>query len=141
MPHARSLCARLVGALASAYLLSLVTPDGAAAADQVVSDCSTDADLRAKLTAMQGEEGTLTFDCGAAPVTLLLTDGVAPDGELPLIFKDVIVDSGGTVTLSGAISSRIFQVAGAGALTLRRLHLTQQDVPAHCARSNPGDGA
>ncbi len=90
------------------------------AADQVVSDCANDVDLRAAiLDAQANAGGTITFDCGTEPVTITL-DGTV----LPTITGPIVVDGGGRVTLDAAGDSRIFLVNPGGALTLRNLTLT-----------------
>jgi hypothetical protein len=88
------------------------------AADEVVGDCSTDAELRTKLASMQsGEGGTLTFACGASSV-IELTGGVLPE-----IFRETTIDGGGAITLNGS-AHRILQVDVSGSLTLKHINLT-----------------
>jgi hypothetical protein len=91
----------------------------AGAADQVVSNCSNDAELRSKLAVMQSSGGgTLTFACGAGPAIIVLGGGT-----LPVIVSATTIDGGGTVSLSGGNAVRLLQVDAFGALTLRRLKL------------------
>lgn len=118
-------CARGVhhgGWLATVRVLIVLMLASAAigqAADEVVGDCSTDSELRAKLTSMQsGEGGTLTFACGASS-EIELTGGVLPE-----IFTATTIDGGGAITLNGRGMHQIFQVDFSGSLTLKHIHLT-----------------
>jgi hypothetical protein len=88
------------------------------AADQLVSDCSSDAELRTKLAAMQSDGGTLSFNCGVA--TIVLTGGV-----LPTITGNMTIDGGGTITLSGNEASRILVIDSVGQLGLNNITLTK----------------
>ena len=89
------------------------------AANEIVTDCSNETQLRTKLTAMQNSSGgTLTFSCGTAIIVLTA-------GPLPTITKNTIVDGGGKITLSGGNSSRLFYVNGGAALTLKNLTVTR----------------
>jgi hypothetical protein len=60
----------------------------------------TEAALRAAATA----GGVIVFDCGAAPVTITVTSQIS-------FANETVIDGGGTVTLSGGGSSRIFYLA------------------------------
>jgi predicted outer membrane repeat protein len=84
--------------------------------DQVVTSCASEADLRAKLDAVQeAGGGTITFSCGTATVPL----------QNPLaITEPTTVDGGGTITLSGGGDRRIFTVAVGATALLERLVLT-----------------
>lgn len=85
------------------------------AADQVVTDCSTEAQLQQKiLDAQSSGGGTITFTCGPA------TKIDVPIG-LPSIIKDVTIDGGNTIELDGHYATRIFNVVGA--LTLKNITL------------------
>lgn len=90
------------------------------AADQVVGDCSTDTELRAKLADMQSgdEGGTLTFNCAASSVIELT------GGTLPEIFRATTIDGGGTITLNGRGTYQIFEIDFSGSLTLQHIKLT-----------------
>lgn len=89
------------------------------AADEVVGDCSTDSELRAKLASMQsGEGGTLTFACGASSEIELTADVLAE------IFRPTTIDGGGAITLNGRGRHQIFQVDSSGSLTLKHIRLT-----------------
>lgn len=103
-------------------LASLTLLAGAAigqAADQVVGDCSTDTELRAKLASMQSDEGgTITFACGA-PSVIELTGGILPE-----IFQTTTIDGGGAITLSGRGMHQIFEINFSSRLTLQHIKLT-----------------
>ena len=72
------------------------------AANEIVTDCSNETQLRTKLTAMQSSSGgTLTFACGVA--TIVLTTGRLPD-----ITQNTIIDGDNKITLRGGNSSRLF---------------------------------
>lgn len=94
------------------------------AADEVVGDCSTDAELRTKLASIQSsdEGGTLTFACGAS------SEIVLEGGVLPEIFRETTIDGGGAITLNGRGSFRIFQIDFSGSLTLQHINLTNAVV-------------
>src|SRR3712207_5767368 len=80
----------------------------ARAADAVVTDCTSDVDLRQKLAAMQSSGGgTLTFSCGPTPAGINLTGGV-----LPPITQNTTLDGGDQITLSGMNLSRLLIVNG-----------------------------
>ncbi len=102
-------------------LVLLTCPVTSQGADQVVGDCTTDTELRAKLTSMQSSDGgTLTFACGA-PTKIELTGGLLPE-----IFQPTTIDGGGTVTLDGrCVGYQIFEVDFTGNLTLRHIKLTK----------------
>lgn len=69
----RSMRLAIIGSfLMMGWLAGDVSPAGAA--NEVVTDCSNETQLRTKLTAMQSSGGgTLTFACGTA--TIVLTAG------------------------------------------------------------------
>jgi fibronectin-binding autotransporter adhesin len=85
--------------------------------DQVVTNCATEADLRAKLDAVQkAGGGTITFSCGTATVPL----------QNPLaITEPTTIDGGGTITLSGGGDRRILTVAVGATALLEQLVLTE----------------
>ena len=114
----RSMRLAIVGSfLMMGWLAGDVAPAGAA--NEVVTDCSNETQLRTRLTAMQSSGGgTLTFACGTA--TIVLTAG-----QLPNITKTTIIDGDGKVTLSGGNSFRLFTVNVGAALTLKNLTVTR----------------
>ncbi len=66
----------------------------------VVSDCSSDAQLRAAVAT----GGVVTFSCGTATITA--------SSEIP-VAKDTTIDGGGKITLSGGGKSRILHITSA----------------------------
>jgi hypothetical protein len=117
-----SVATRLVRTLV--FLAAIGTASAAIAADQVVGNCSNDSELRSDLTAMQSSGGTLTFSCGTATIPILAV--------LPEISTHVTIDGGGSITISGTNSTRIFFVAASGGLELEDIVLTNG--------SSAGDG-
>ena len=106
--------ASLVAFCAFAFL---ITPRMVNAADQVVSNCSNDTELRNDLTAMQSSGGgTLTFNCGSASITL--------SSVLPDITTATTIDGGNKITLNGANSTRHFIARSGSTLTLKNIVLT-----------------
>jgi hypothetical protein len=83
--------------------------------DGTPASCTSNA-LSAALTG----GGTVTFNCGPNPVTIL-TDTYVIDGT-------VVVDGGGLVTLDGEDLRQVFLVQAGGDLTLRDLVLANGDV-------------
>ncbi len=74
-----------------------------ASPDQVVGDGSAASCTEAALTAAIAGGGIVTFDCGPEPVTITLTGAQK-------ISKDLVLDGGGKVTLSGGKSTRILDM-------------------------------
>src|SRR5437870_2792767 len=105
-----------------AFFVILNLP-GAFAANQVVSDCGDTGganQLRAKLTAAQSSGGgTITFTCGPF-VTL-------QGGVLPTITTNITINGGGTVTISGNNTSRIF-VTDNVTLTLNNITISNDTL-------------
>jgi hypothetical protein len=66
----------------------------------VVTDCSSDAQLRAAVAT----GGVVTFSCGTSTITA--------SSEIP-VAKDTTIDGGGKVTLSGGGKSRILHITSA----------------------------
>src|SRR5690606_10864520 len=71
--------------------------------DHVVGDGTAASCTAAALGDAVAQGGTITFDCGTAPVTI----GVSQQISLR-IDTDTTIDGGGLVTLDGQDSSRIF---------------------------------
>lgn len=69
----------------------------------VIGDCTSEA-----VVAAVAEGGVITFDCGAAPVTIVMT-------ETAKVFNDrgtkLVIDGGNRVTLSGGGARRILYMA------------------------------
>ena len=102
----------------SLALAALIAAGEARTADQVVTNCANDAELRADIVAMQATGGgTLTFACAASPALIVLT------ATLPTISTATTIDGGNVVSVSGGNGFRHFVVAGSGTLALRRITL------------------
>lgn len=107
-------------------LLTLLTlaagPGRLLATDAVVGDGTpascTEAALDAAVASANSGNGTITFACGAEPVTIALTSAKT-------ITAVVTVDSDLLVTLSGGNATRHFVVAAGGYLALRDIALVQ----------------
>ena len=84
----------------------------AQAANHVVTDCSNDTQFSSLLTL----GGTITFNCGAGPHTILISSQKS-------INLDTTIDGGGTITLDGQNKYRLFDVGAT--FTLRGLVLTR----------------
>lgn len=99
-----------------ALILTLLTTAPLAyAADQVVNNCATDAELRADLTTMQSTNGgTLTFNC---QTTITITS------QLPAITTNTTIDGGNNVVLTGLSSVRLLEVQNNGFLQLKNIVL------------------
>lgn len=89
----------------------------------------TEAALRAALASA----GTVRFDCGPAPVTIVLSS------ELSVAASPVEVDGGGRVTLSGGGRTRVLSTGTGVDLTLRGLAIA--DGARGGAGSSVADGA
>lgn len=91
------------------------------AADAVVGDGSpescTEAAFDTALAAAGGGGGTITFNCGPNPHTILLTN-------TKTLTDDTIIDGGDLITLSGGGAIRPFLVTGSP-VEIRHLTLTQ----------------
>lgn len=99
-----------------AAVTMLVPTARVSAANQVVTNCSNDTELRADLTEMQSSNGgTLTFNCGTATITLT--------SQLPDIIKSTVIDGAGKITLSGNDTVTLFFVAKSGTLKLKNIVL------------------
>jgi predicted outer membrane repeat protein len=68
------------------------------------TEASLDAGLQQVVVGVQAPGGTLTFDCGAAPVTIPITTQKFISGQ-------VVIDGGGRVTLDAQNLVRHFQLA------------------------------
>ncbi|MBX3226345.1 MAG: hypothetical protein KIT84_42820 [Labilithrix sp.] len=97
----------------------------------------TEAELRAAVTA----GGVITFDCGAAEHTIVVTSPLAAPTN-----KDTTIDGGGKITLSGGDTTRIVELVhsfekAAPTLTVQRITLTKgrtTDVPNTTATTKGG---
>ncbi|MBP9142960.1 MAG: hypothetical protein KBF21_01800 [Thermoanaerobaculia bacterium] len=103
-------------------LLAAALPGALHATNAVVGDGTpascTELALDAAVASANSGGGTITFACGAEPVTIALTGAKT-------ITAFVTVDSDLLVTLSGGNTTRHFVVAAGGYLTLRDIALVQ----------------
>ncbi len=79
----------------------------------------TYSDLSTKVT----PGGSITFNCGSAPVTIAVTSAIT-------VNKDTVVDGGGLVTLDGGGKNQIFLVASNHTLSVRNLTFINGKAPA-----------
>jgi hypothetical protein len=82
-----------------------IAPADVSAPTSVVGTGTAASCTEAALAAAIAKGGVITFDCGAAPITVT----VRAQQEIKL---DTVIDGGGTVTLSGGGKTRILHVAG-----------------------------
>jgi hypothetical protein len=78
----------------------------------------TPASLAAALADAAQSSGTVTFNCGIAPVSILTSDAFTVDAG-----EAVTVDGSGLITLDASEGHRFFSVQPEGALTLRNINL------------------
>ena len=78
----------------------------------------TEAALNAAITEANATFGLVTFNCGAAPLTLVVTT------EKPLALG-VVIDGGNKITLSGGNTTRIFSLYQGAAVEIRNIVLTR----------------
>ena len=97
-------------------MLSLARPRPALAAG-IVGGGFPESCSEAALTSALGGGGIVTFNCGANPVTIVLTSRASINGSL-------VVDGGGLVTLSGGGANGLFDVGHGATLELRDISLT-----------------
>lgn len=103
--------------LVVALLVLATSSPGPVRADAVVGTGTAASCTEAELDAALGAGGNVTFNCGASPVTLTVTNKKT-------ITLETSIDGGGVVTLSGGGSRQIFRVNSPGVLGLRNLTLT-----------------
>lgn len=110
-----------------ALVLALVPDERAAHADNAVvgtgtpascTEAALDAGLARLFPGEFGPGGTLSFNCGAAPHTIILS------GQ-KFLHDGATIDGGGLITLSGANASRIFWVSQQARVEIRRITLTR----------------
>jgi len=99
----------IVATPANPHSIVLAAPDGGVVGTGTPASC-TQAALEAKLTG----GGSLTFNCGANPVTIVVTNTLS-------IAADTTVDGGGKITLSGGDASKVFFVNSGIRLTLNNI--------------------
>jgi|CXWL01.1.fsa_nt_gi predicted outer membrane repeat protein len=113
-------CLASLRRLAPFCVLFALTPAPARAGSTVVGSGTpgscTEAALNAAIGVANGTFGMVTFDCGAAPYTLVVSSEKA-------LANGVIIDGGGTITLSGGNATRLFNIFQGSAVELRNLTL------------------
>ena len=109
---------RFIG-LSLVVLVLLATPMGSAvqaAPDAgVVGDGTPGSCTAAALNAALAGGGTVTFNCGG-PKTILVTSQMT-------ITQDTVIQGGGIITITGGLSTRLFQVVGPASLALNDITL------------------
>jgi hypothetical protein len=102
--------------------------------DQVVGTGTAASCTEAALSAAVAKAGKITFDCGAAPATIAITQAIAPS-----LTQDTTIDGGNLVTLDGGDATQIFVFNSpnyrATKTVLALQHLTLQNAKA--TGSNP----
>ena len=96
----------------------LVSAHGPVAGAGVVGDGTPGSCTEAALITAMGGGGMVTFDCGPAPHTIVIT---TPGGIIPS--TSTTIDGGGLVTLSGNNATRIFRMLPGSDLTIRNMTL------------------
>ncbi len=106
----------LVGAFLSLMIgIALFQPPPVAAAGAVGNGAPASC-TEAALDAALADGGTVTFNCGNAPHTILLT-------KSRTVADATVVDGDHRITLSGGGTTRLFTVSAQGELTLKNLTL------------------
>jgi predicted outer membrane repeat protein len=118
-------------AFTTALALQLVAPVRRAGAAGTVGTGSAGSCTETALSAALAGGGMVTFNCGAAPVTIMLS------AQQP-IAQDTAIDGAGKITLDGGGGTRLFQVAGSTILNLSNLTLTGGSASSGGAISNDG---
>jgi hypothetical protein len=95
------------------FSLAFWTPAGAATSG-VVGDGTPASCTEAALDTALAEGGDITFNCGDAPHTIVLSE----DKNIAI---DTVIDGDNRITLSGGNAAGLFTVNGESSLTLRRL--------------------
>ncbi|MDX2092142.1 MAG: right-handed parallel beta-helix repeat-containing protein [Kofleriaceae bacterium] len=96
----------------------------------VVGTGTAESCTEAALAAAVSAGGIVTFDCGAAPATIMLTASLVPPLD-----RDTVIDGGGTVTLDGGDAVRLIELVRQNyrtsniTLTLQRLRLQHGRAP------------
>ncbi len=107
--------------------------------DQVVGDGTPGSCTEAALATAAAAGGTITFDCGTAPVTITVSSTI-------VFTEESVVDGGGLVTLSGGGSARILYLDSGydqttPRLTVQRLAFREGESPAEGEDTAQGGGA
>ncbi len=91
-----------------------IQPADTSSPDAVVGKGTAASCTEAALASALAKGGVVTFDCGAAPVTITVTAEQAVE-------KDTVIDGGGRVTLSGGGKTRILHLVSAWNVTTPKL--------------------
>src|SRR5436305_1450793 len=126
--HGRVSSFALIGLLLSALALA-VAPGVAFAAGVVGTGTPASCTDAALGTALAGG-GNVTFNCGANPVTIVVS--------VHDISSITSVDGGGKVTLSGNNANRIFCVRSGGSLSLANITLADSSGSPACGGVSGG---
>lgn len=78
----------------------------------------TEAALTASIGEANATSGLVTFNCGAAPATIVL-------GSEKILAGGVVIDGGNRIVLSGGDGTRIFRLSPGAAVELRNITLTR----------------
>ena len=105
----------------AAFLIAGAQPAHAAG---MVGDGTPASCTEAALDAALAGGGLVTFNCGAAPVTIILTAEKTITEEM----GETIVDGASLVTLSGGGTTRIFNVTAGGMLEVQKLIIANGSV-------------
>jgi predicted outer membrane repeat protein len=114
-------CSMIVGGT------SLVAEAAGVVGDGTAESCSSSA-----YAAALAGGGLVTFDCGAAPATIIVDTTLVEEGTI------LTIDGGGLVTLDGDSLRQLFLVLDGGDLTLRNLSLVHGFAGAGGALGNGG---
>jgi hypothetical protein len=101
-------------ALLVALALGLPVAEQAHAAG-VVGDGTPGSCTEAALTAALAGGGTVTFNCGGPKTILVLSEKT--------ITQNTVIDGNGAITITGGLTTRLFNVQGSAALTMSNITL------------------
>lgn len=120
----RNFIVSLFGSFIGLGLLFLLLNTATVHAAGVVTNCTG----TGLANAMNAGSGSITFDCGPAPVVITVTQA---GGFNVIAGRFYTIDGGNKVTLTGAGANRLFDIqASSAALTLTNIILTDGNEPA-----------
>ena len=105
-------------ALVAALLVLLALQAAPVVAAGVVGTGTPEGCTEAALDAALTGGGVLTFNCGAAPVTIAIT-------STKTLTRDTTIDGGGLMTISGGDTVRVVDVVAGATVELRNLTITR----------------
>lgn len=113
-----------LAALAGAFVVALLCAPAAPvrAAGTVGNDTAASCTSKALADAIAAGSGDITFACGAAPVTIVITQ---PGGLIIPGGVQITIDGNNKIESSGGLASRVFVVNGGGSLTLKNLSVVK----------------